>query len=88
LLSNVIKHAFPNEQSGEIFVSLKSGPDNQVVLVVRDNGIGLPDGLDYRNSSSLGLTLVNSLVRQLDGNIQLVDSAGTEFKVTFSPREI
>lgn len=88
LLSNAIKHAFPGDQPGEICISIKTYPHDQVALVVSDNGIGIPDTVDFRNSASLGLKLVNSLVDQLDGNIQLNDSSGTEFKVTYSPREI
>ncbi len=88
LLSNAIKHAFPGDQPGEICISIKTYPHDQVALVVSDNGIGIPDTVDFRNSASLGLKLVNSLVDQLDGNIQLTDSSGTEFKVTYSPREI
>jgi len=88
LLSNAIKHAFPGDQPGEICISIKTYPHDQVILIVSDNGIGFPDTVDFRNSASLGLKLVNSLVEQLDGNIQLTDSSGTEFKVTFSPREI
>jgi two-component sensor histidine kinase len=50
---------------------------------VSDNGIGLPEYVDFRNSPSLGLTLINSLVKQLEGTIELRRGAGTNFTITF-----
>ncbi len=52
-------------------------------MVVGDNGIGLPEGLDFRNTKTLGMELVNTLVGQLDGSIEYVNKGGAEFKITF-----
>jgi PAS domain S-box-containing protein len=52
-------------------------------LVVGDNGIGLPEGLDFRNTKTLGMELVITLVGQLEGSIEYVNKGGTEFKITF-----
>ena len=52
-------------------------------MVIADNGIGLPENLDYENTDSLGLQLVNNLVRQLDGQITLDRSKGTSFTISF-----
>ena len=57
----------------------------QLNLAVADNGIGFPPDLDFRNTTSLGLHLVNSLVSQLEGTIELNSHGGTEFKITFAP---
>ena len=55
--------------------------DDKFILEVKDNGIGFPEMLDFRNTESLGLQLINSLVMQLDGTIQLKNDGGTEFKI-------
>lgn len=83
LVSNAMKHAFPNGRSGEIWVKLATMADHSFVLTVKDNGIGLPAEIDFRRANSLGLTLVITLVSQLKGEVELVTEAGTEFKVTF-----
>ncbi len=55
-----------------------------MTLLVRDNGVGFPPGLDFRNTSSLGLHLVNVLVEQLSGSIALQNTQGTQFEITFA----
>ncbi|MGD0235319.1 MAG: histidine kinase dimerization/phosphoacceptor domain -containing protein [Syntrophorhabdales bacterium] len=81
LVSNSLKHAFPEKQ-GEIFVDLHRD-DGRFTLIVRDNGVGLPESVDFRNTDSLGLQLVCTLTDQLDGAIELNRIGGTEFKITF-----
>ena len=73
----------PGVAEGEITVRLVRGEDDTFTLSVSDNGIGLPDYVDFRNSPSLGLTLINSLVKQLEGNIEVHRSEGTTFTITF-----
>ncbi|PKL67025.1 MAG: hypothetical protein CVV28_08205 [Methanobacteriales archaeon HGW-Methanobacteriales-1] len=82
-VSNSFKHAFPNGEKGKIKVSLQSFGD-KFELIVSDNGIGFPENLDFRNTRSLGLQLVNSLVNQIDGVISLDNSHGTRFKILFN----
>lgn len=67
------------EGINEIKISLRLVGEGEIELVVSDNGIGIPDGLDLRNISSLGLQLVNTLVAQLHGEIKLDRTEGTEF---------
>lgn len=81
LVSNSLKHAFPPGKKGEIHVSLES--NDKYTLIISDNGIGLPDELDYKKPDTLGLQLVNSLVNQMDGEINLNKSHGTEFSIIF-----
>ncbi len=81
LVSNSIEHAFPNSRRGGIHIKLCAGDDHEAVLVVGDDGIGLPEGFDFRNTESLGLRLVNSLVDQLGGTIDLSKNNGTEFTI-------
>jgi two-component sensor histidine kinase len=83
LLSNVLKHAFPGDTRGAIYIGFSSGPDGRYTLVVEDNGIGLPEEVDFRHSRSLGLQLVNTLVEQLEGTIELDTRTGTRFEIMF-----
>lgn len=110
LVSNSLKHAFPQGRKGEIRIKLcrveengenksisnstnnigaKSSVDksNQYSLVVSDNGLGFPEKLDFRNTGSLGLQLVNILVEQLEGTIELQNGAGTTFKILFKEND-
>jgi PAS domain S-box-containing protein len=83
LVSNALKHAFPKGRQGEILIQLFRTDANQVTLTVSDNGIGFPEQMDFRKSPSLGLTLINSLVEQLGGTIELDRRGGTTFTITF-----
>jgi PAS domain S-box-containing protein len=81
LVSNSLKYAFPDGRSGEIAITTQE--DNAVLtLTVRDNGVGLPESIDWRNTASLGLQLVISLVEQIDGTIELNRDRGTTFIIT------
>lgn len=84
LVTNSIKHAFNDGKTGFLSINLKS-QNNTVILDVVDNGIGLPDNFDYRNTNSLGLQLVNTLVEQIDGTVEFKNraSGGTEVNITF-----
>lgn len=82
LVSNSLKYAFPDDRIGEILISLRA-TDNGYILTVGDDGIGLPENFDYTNTDSLGLELVNNLVDQIDGTIQLDNSSGTKFVIKF-----
>jgi two-component sensor histidine kinase len=82
LVSNSIKHAFPNGRKGEIKVSLQSH-DGKYELLISDNGLGFPEDVDFNKTSTLGLKLVNNLVNQLDGEITLDKNHGTGFKIIF-----
>ncbi len=84
LITNSIKYAFPDDRKGEIKVSLRLNDENMIELVVSDNGVGIPEDVDFRNSESLGLRLVTKLAEdQLHGKIDLDRSNGTEFNIKF-----
>ncbi len=82
LISNAFKHAFPSGRPGTVRVEMRC-LESQYQLVVQDNGVGFPAELDFRTTPSLGLQLVNSLVRQLGGVIELTRADGTRFCATF-----
>lgn len=84
LVSNAIKHAFPDGRSGKIDVLFHRSPsENHYQLVVRDDGIGLPGDVDIKNTASLGLQLVSQLGEQMESQIEVLRDHGTTFKVTF-----
>lgn len=88
LVTNVFKYAFPDGRSKhgnkcELIITIKDLSDGKFILIVRDNGIGLPSNVDFRNTSTLGLQLVTVLVEQLKGKIELKEVEGTEYYITF-----
>ncbi len=86
LISNSLKYAFPQGRKGEIAISVKK-EGHTLTVVYRDTGIGIPAEMDWRNTQSLGLRLVNTLVDQLNGTVELDQSAGTEFTMVLHEKE-
>lgn len=97
LITNSIKYAFPTnvsqkpitnqsttskETGGEITLEFHKF-DDLFTLIIKDNGIGFPDDLDFHNCSSMGLQIVNMLISQIEGHITLNNENGTEFIITF-----
>jgi len=83
LITNSLKHAFPQGSSGKIDIKFYL-KDDKNILEVKDDGIGFPEGIDYKNTDSLGLRLVTSLTEQIDGEIEFTKSPGTSFKIIFT----
>lgn len=82
LLTNALKYAFKEEEEGEVSISLKQ-TDGYIRLTVADNGKGFPAGIDYRNTESLGMQLVMTLVQQLRGEITLDNTKGAKYTIVF-----
>ena len=82
LVSNSLKYAFPDGE-GEINVSLMHYHGHKFCLTISDNGIGIPEDLDFENTESLGFRLTNNLTQQLEGEILLDRSKGTKFQIIF-----
>jgi two-component sensor histidine kinase len=83
LISNAFKYAFPEGRKGKIDVIIKK-LHNFVEIIVADNGIGIKKEIDIKNTETLGLQLVASLVEQLDGTLLHKNlKQGTEIKITF-----
>ena len=98
LVSNSLKYAFPNRETGEVQIKLFSeksegkitdnkGKSTEYTLIVSDNGVGTPEKIDFKNSDTLGLQLVSILADQLNGTIELKREKGTEYIVKFSTEE-
>ena len=88
LLTNAFKYAFPSRWNGEasIEVGVRSVDDRRVEVVVQDNGIGLPEGLDPSNTATLGFSLVHMLVHQLKGTVSIGRKNGTRISFSFDAR--
>lgn len=88
LVSNSLKHAFPNGRKGRLRVNLEESKDKgyDFILTVEDNGIGFPAGRDLRDSNSLGMLIVNALVKQVHGTLDLDGTEGTRFTIKFKKK--
>jgi len=86
LISNSLKYAFPGSRGGKITVDLNCDGENEYSIIVSDNGIGFPECINYKDTKSLGLQLVNTLVGQLDGTITMENHIGTTFRILFAAR--
>src|SRR5258708_17135198 len=85
LISNALKHAFPQNREGTLSVIFKLKDKNRVSLKVQDDGIGFPPNMDWRKSPSLGFSIVSSLCRQIDAvlDVKQAGETGTSFTLTF-----
>lgn len=84
LVSNSVKHAFRDGRDGRIDVRLRRTGTDALELSVKDNGVGLPPGIDIREYKSLGLRLVSTIAEgQLEGTVEADSSGGTEFRIRF-----
>ncbi len=85
LITNALKYAFSADQQGKIWVELREMPNNLVELEVSDNGVGVYDIDSLGEKGSLGLNLVKILAEnQLDGTVEIQNSAGLTFIIRFS----
>jgi len=85
LVTNALKHAFRGRATGEIAAALSASADGWVRLRVSDNGVGLPAGMKWRESPSLGLRLIHLLAGQLSARVEVEVPAGggTAFLIVF-----
>ncbi len=83
LISNSLKYAFPKEKGGLLEIKLSCESNQKFLLTVKDNGVGFPQDINLKTSTTLGLKLVDVLTKQLEGDLELDQSQGTEFKIKF-----
>ncbi|MDB5308211.1 MAG: domain S-box protein [Gemmataceae bacterium] len=86
LVTNCLKHAFPAGRKGEIAIEMRRQGGDQILLTVRDDGVGLPPGLGERDTACLGLRLVRILTTQLRGTLEIHGTGGTTFHIRFAHR--
>ncbi|RKX79142.1 MAG: histidine kinase, partial [Spirochaetes bacterium] len=84
LITNCIKHAFPDNREGVITIELHKLEGEKTMIILEDNGVGLPPGLNIQEADSLGLKLVETLVKQIEGKLELRSGeSGTRWKIIF-----
>lgn len=83
LVSNSLEHGFSMDKYGKIELNLHETGNRRFTLTIRDNGDPFPPDFDFKNTESLGLQLINSLVNQLDAQIEL-DRDNKEYKIVFN----
>lgn len=84
LVLNSIKHAFPQGKEGEIKIVLRAVNEGEFELIVSDDGIGMPEDLDFESTNSFGLYIVKLITEgQLEGKIELIKKQGTEYHIQF-----
>jgi PAS domain S-box-containing protein len=83
LITNALKHAFPDGRAGKIRIELARMESDLFALAVKDDGVGLSKERDHMQSQSLGMQLVNTLTSQLSGNLSITQEQGTSFQVVF-----
>ncbi|MBW2682189.1 MAG: PAS domain S-box protein [Deltaproteobacteria bacterium] len=85
IVTNAVKHAFPGKRTGSICLSIKKSQDDEIVLVVGDDGVGLPEDIDVQNSTSFGMRIIiTSLVKmQLKGTLTVNRENGTRYLIRF-----
>jgi len=83
LITNSIKYAFDNVVNAQIEIVVSSTSQGEFIMSVSDNGIGFPKDVDFRNTESLGMQIIISLTEQLDGEIELLNTVGTTFQLSF-----
>ncbi|MDO9528406.1 MAG: sensor histidine kinase, partial [Syntrophales bacterium] len=83
LISNALKHAFPEGKKGEVTIDFHPDGDKRLTLVVSDNGVGFPEDIDISDTETFGLHLISILATQLKGTLEIERDGGTAFKITF-----
>jgi two-component sensor histidine kinase len=83
LLTNSFKHAFSGTPDDKLVISISKDNRENFSISVHDNGKGFPENIDFKESETLGLQLVNTLIEQLNGSIELIRGKGTEFRMIF-----
>lgn len=87
LVTNSLKHAFPGGREGAVTVALKFQDNDKISLSVADNGVGLPGDFPIEKPETLGMQIINALVGQLHGSMQVEKSSGTMFTIEFRLKE-
>lgn len=81
LISNSLRHAFPDGRQGEVTISFHSTGPGTFCMIVKDNGVGISEKTDLNSPRSFGLSLVTTLCSQIGGKIHVSTTGGTEFRL-------
>ena len=80
IVSNSLKHAFKGDRKGEILIELKQTEPDKFLLIIGDNGVGMPEGFTLETSDSLGIQLIQALTDQLEGKMLVENEPGNGVK--------
>jgi two-component sensor histidine kinase len=89
LISNSLKYAFPQDavhkekDTGDIWVTMKKS-DNELLLQVKDNGIGLPVDFNPENTSSFGYEIIKAFSQKLKARMNIDGNNGTDVQIIIS----
>jgi len=87
VVSNSLKHAFPNGRSGKISILVQKGNEEIIHLTISDNGVGFAKGVDHEKKGTLGLELISTLLTgQLKGEMNVCRENGAEYRFSFTPK--
>jgi two-component system, sensor histidine kinase PdtaS len=86
LITNALKHAFPQGRGGSIRIDFHSSADCECILQVADDGVGLPSVGGARRPKGMGLGLINAMAEQLHGKVEIIRGGGTQYKITFAAK--
>jgi two-component system, sensor histidine kinase PdtaS len=87
-VTNALKYAFPEPRAGRVSLSLSRLDDQQCLLVVEDDGVGLPQALDLQRSRSMGAKIMSGLSKQLGGKLSIVSPPGTTIRLVFGQEPV
>ncbi len=82
-VTNCIMYAFPDSKSGTITIKFTIGVNDDFILSVSDNGIGLPKSINHETTRSLGLNLIKGLTDQIQGSLEIQGLHGMQITITF-----
>jgi PAS domain S-box-containing protein len=86
LVTNATKHAFPENRTGNIQIIMKSLKGNMCELIVKDDGVGIDKNINIFEMKTMGLVLINLLIGQIDGTLNVASNNGTEFRIAFNTK--
>ncbi len=84
LVTNALKHAFPEKRKGNLWITTHSLEDKNCEIIVKDDGIGIPESFNIEKTETLGLKLIELLTKQIEGTLEIESKKGTEFRIRLS----
>ena len=86
LINNTVKYAFPDGNPGKVEIRI-GRLDKKIEVEYRDSGVGIPDSVDFDNPTSMGLTVIQNLTKQIDGKIEYTYDGGARINIVFTESE-
>ena len=84
IVTNALKHAFPEKRKGNLRITTHSLEDKNIEIIVKDDGIGIPESFNIEKTETLGLKLIDLMTKQIEGTLEIESKKGTEFKIRLS----